>query len=85
MKKEDRQIIGAGKEIQRLGNVLKLAASFKDMPNFGSKHNVLKDPEDKKDKETKKVWVVKEKVVEEKQVEDVKMLSAKIAEPSTRS
>ena len=37
LKKEDRQTIRAGKEIQRLSNVLKLAASFKDMPNFSSK------------------------------------------------
>ena len=48
---------------------------------MSSKRYVLKDPEDKKDKETKNVWVVKEKVVEEGQLEKVKMLSDKITEP----
>jgi hypothetical protein len=48
LKKKDKQTIRVEKEIQHLGHVLKLAASFKDMPKQSSKHYVPKDPEDKK-------------------------------------
>jgi hypothetical protein len=49
--------------------VLKLAASFKDMPKERSKHYGLKDPKYEKNQKNKKNWVAKEKAVEEKQVE----------------
>jgi hypothetical protein len=56
--------------------VLKLAVSFKDRPKKSAKHYVLKDHKNEKNHKTKKVWVLKEK-----QVEEVKMLSEKFDEP----
>jgi hypothetical protein len=48
LKNEDKQTIRAKKEIQHLGHVLKLAASFKNKPKESAKHYVLKDPENEK-------------------------------------
>jgi hypothetical protein len=70
LKKEDRKTIRAEEEIQCLGHVLKLAASFKDKPKECAKNYVLKDLENQNNKKTKRVWVVKKK-----QVEELKMLS----------
>ena len=77
--KEDKTLKGAERRIFCLGHLLKIAASFKDMPKANPKHHVLKVPRDKK-KKNKKNWVVngKERKI---QVEEVKMLSDKIAEP----
>jgi hypothetical protein len=80
LKKEDKKLIRAEEEIQCLGHVLKLATSFKDKTKENAKHYVLKGPKNQKNQETKKVWVVKEKQVKEKEVEEVKMLSDNIKE-----
>jgi hypothetical protein len=45
LKKEDNKIVRAEEEIQCLGQVLKLAASFKDTPKDKVKNYVLKNPE----------------------------------------
>jgi hypothetical protein len=45
LKKEEKQTTRAEKEIQHLGHVLKLAASFKGKPKESAKHFFLKDPE----------------------------------------
>jgi hypothetical protein len=44
LKKEDNKIMRAEEEIQGLGHVLKLAASFKDAPKEKAKSYVLKNP-----------------------------------------
>jgi hypothetical protein len=49
------------KKIQCLGHVFKLAASFKDKPKENAKQYIFKDPKNQKNRETKKVWVIKEK------------------------
>jgi hypothetical protein len=61
LRKEDNKIIRAEEEIQCLGQVLRLAASFKDTPKESAKCYVLKNPKNQKNRETNKVWVVKEK------------------------
>jgi hypothetical protein len=61
LKKEDNKIIRAEVEIQCLGQVLRLAASFKDTPKESAKRYVLKNPKNQKNRETNKVWIVKEK------------------------
>jgi hypothetical protein len=47
LKNEDNKIVRAKEEIQCLGQVLKLAASFKDTPKEKAKNYVLKNPEKK--------------------------------------
>jgi hypothetical protein len=81
LKKEDNKIVRTEEEIQCLGQVLKLAASFKDTPKEKLKNYVLKNLENKKNQGNKQVWVVKENNVEEKEVEEVKMLTDSIKEP----
>jgi hypothetical protein len=66
LKKEDKKLIRAEEEIQCLGHVLKLVASFKDKTKENAKQYVLKGPKYQKNRETKNVWVVKEKQVKEK-------------------
>jgi hypothetical protein len=56
LKNEDNKIVRAKDEIQCLGQVLKLAASFKDTPKEKAKNYVLKNPEKKRIKETNKFW-----------------------------
>jgi hypothetical protein len=59
LKKEDNKIIMAEEEIQCLGNVLKLAASFKDAPKIKAKNYVLKNPENNKNHVSKQIGVAK--------------------------
>jgi hypothetical protein len=78
---EHNKNVRAVEEIQCLGQVLKLAASFKDTPKEKSKNYVLKNSENKKNQGSKKIWVVKDNKVEEKEVEEVKIISNNIKEP----
>jgi hypothetical protein len=71
LKKEDNKIVMDEEEIQCLGNVLKLTASFKDAPKIKARNYVLKNPENKKNQVSKQIWVVKGHDVEEKEVEEV--------------
>jgi hypothetical protein len=81
LKKEDKQTIRVEKEIQHLGHVLKLAESFKGKPKERAKRFFFRILQMKRTKKNKEVWVAKEKLVEDKHVEEVKMLSDKIDEP----
>jgi hypothetical protein len=59
LKKEDNKIVRAEEEIQCLGQILKLVASFKDTPKEKAKNYVLKNRENKKNQGNKQVWVIK--------------------------
>jgi hypothetical protein len=53
LKREDDKIVRAGEEIQCLGQILKLVASFKDKPKEKAKKYVLKNLENKKNQGNK--------------------------------
>jgi predicted RecB family endonuclease len=59
LKREDNKIVRAEEEIQCLGQVLKLAASFKDTPKEKSKNYVLKNSKIKRIKETNRFGLSK--------------------------
>jgi hypothetical protein len=54
LKKEDNKIIRDEEEIQCLGHVLTLAASFKDASKENAKHYVLRNPKNEKNREIKR-------------------------------